>query len=253
MKVRSYGDTDRGVVRPTNEDALLLAADIGLFVVCDGVGGRVAGDVASSHSVQVIETAVRRGLGLGPLAPVDDSSEELCEQRHAQLLEILRKAFQQANDELHALGAEQPALHGLCTTASALLLDGAHALVAHVGDSRIYRLRGHTIQQLTLDHTLAAWAAEGGVSSASAARLSGLTEALGIREKVRIDLERIEVVTGDRFLLCTDGLHAHRDDDPALLDLLGGSAEEVIPRTIKLARARGCDDNVTAAVIICED
>lgn len=250
MKVRSHGGTDRGVVRPTNEDALLLAADIGLFVVCDGVGGRVAGDVASSSSVKVIETAIRAGLCQLAAA---DGSDEAYEERHTQLHELLRASFQRANDELHAISAEEPALHGLCTTASALLLDGAHALIAHVGDSRIYRLRDHRIHQLTHDHTFATWAVEGGISSASAARLSGLTEALGIRPKVRIDLSRVEVAPGDRFLLCTDGLHAHRGDDPALLDLLGGPAGEVIPRTIKLARARGCDDNVTAAVVICED
>jgi protein phosphatase len=250
MKVRCYGGTDRGVVRPTNEDALLLAADIGLFVVCDGVGGRVAGDVASSSSVRVIETAVRGGLRRLAAA---DRSDEACAERPTQLHELLRASFQRANDELHAIGAEKPALRGLCTTASALLLDGAHALIAHVGDSRIYRLREHRIHQLTHDHTFAAWAVEGGISSASAARLSGLTEALGIRAEVRIDLSRVEVAPGDRFLLCTDGLHAHRGDDPALLDLLGGPAGEVIPRTIKLARARGCDDNVTAAVVICGD
>ena len=251
MKVRSHGGTDRGVVRPTNEDAFLLAEDIGLFVVCDGVGGRVGGAVASSRSVQAIDTAVRSGLGLLSL---DDSSGEPDEERLMLLRGLLREGFQRANDELYTLGAEQPALRGLCTTASALLVDGAHALIAHVGDSRIYRLRGNRIQQLTQDHTFGAWAAKGGgVSSASAARLSGLTEALGLRATVRIDLERIELATGDRFLLCTDGLHAHRGDDPALLDLLGGPAEQVIPRTIELARARGCDDNVTAAVVICED
>ncbi len=248
MKVRSYSGTDRGIVRATNEDALLLADDLGLFAVCDGVGGRVGGDVASSRAAAVIESAVRGGVDR--LRASRRSSEPLT-AHHARLHALLQASFQRASEDLIALGAEQPHLQGLCTTASALLVDGEHALLAHTGDSRIYRLRGHTLEQLTHDHTLAAWAEEGGVPSASASRLSGLTDAIGVGLQVRVDLERVDLRAGDRFFLCTDGVHAHRGDDPALLDLVGGPPETVIPRAIELARSRDSDDNVTAALLVC--
>jgi len=241
MKLRSHAGTDIGGLRSHNEDAHLCASQLGLFVVCDGVGGRAAGELASATAIEVIEAWVR--------AHISGSAERSLADRRAHREGVLVAAFQEASAKLYRLGVDEPALHGLSTTASALLIDEDSVLVVHVGDSRIYRARGREVEQLTKDHSLTEWAQKGGLSPASAARLSGIVEAIGIRERVKVEVLTCDVAEGDRFLLCTDGLYVHFDDPMALAELLGGPLAAIVPRSLALAKDREGRDNVTVLVV----
>lgn len=242
MKLHVDSDTAAGLARACNEDALLVAPALGLFVVCDGVGGGSLGDRASATCVAVVGESIARarpGLQEGPA----DARDE----RH---LAALVAAFEAANAAVHALGDDVPPERRPSTTASALLVDDRRAYVAHVGDSRIYRIRGAEVLRLTVDHTMAEWARRGGLPPASADRFVGLTAAIGRRPTVTIDTACVDLEIGDRLLLCTDGLHAHLDGDAAIVDLVGGAVEGAAQRALALARARGGDD-VTAVVLAC--
>ncbi|MCB9570059.1 MAG: serine/threonine-protein phosphatase [Myxococcales bacterium] len=244
MLLRYDAGTDPGAAGRENEDALLVAPDIGLFAVFDGVGGRLAGEIASSTAVEVIGASLRAGLGA--------IAQARLEERRERVATLLRDAFARANATIRRLGRDDAGLRGLCTTATALLVDDARAFVAHVGDSRIYRIRGGHAQQLSADHNLAAWARQGGHASESASRLSGLTAALGLRDALATDVFEVEVDVGDRLILCTDGLYAALAGDAALARLAAAPLEEVVPRAIAEAHARGGEDNVTVVVVARE-
>jgi serine/threonine protein phosphatase PrpC len=243
--LRAFGETDAGS-REVNEDALLLAPALGLFAVCDGVAGRLGGARASAEAIAIIEASVRASLReLGP------ASADAGDRRRA-LGELLGAALVEANAALLRRGSAEPEVRGLATTASALLIVGEDAVLAHIGDSRIYRIRGDEVAQLTRDHSFAAWAERGGVAPDKAARLRGVTEVLGLREAPQIDVEPVDVAPGDRLLLCTDGLYAHLGDDAEIAAIVRGPIDQVVGRALDRARAAVSVDNITAVVVAVE-
>lgn len=245
MHLRSDGGTDRGLVRLRNEDALLVAADLGLFAVCDGVGGRIAGERASAAAVAAIEAAVRADLPALLSRPAAS--------RRADLEALLLAAIERANQAIRGIAAAEPALEGLSTTVAALLVVDETAIVAHVGDSRVYRRRGGEVRQLTVDHTIGALRRGGREAPVGEPRRSGnIFRALGMRDEVKVDVTGVDVEVGDRFLLCTDGLHTYLADDAAIAALIDDAIEAVVPRAIAHARASGGADNITAVIVACE-
>ena len=228
--------TDVGQVREGNEDSYLV--DEPLFVVADGMGGHLAGDVASSTAVDVISSHS------GSASPDDPQT----------LAELIRSA----NAAIWEKARVDPALRGMGTTCTLVLLDGATAHIAHVGDSRAYLLRDRSLQQLTEDHTLVArMVKEGRLRPEEAEhhpQRSIITRALGVDADVEVDLNKLELVTGDRLMLCSDGLSSMIDsvaiettlkeqpDPQAAADALVG-----------LANAAGGEDNITVVVIDVSD
>lgn len=232
MKVAIGAQTDVGLVREGNEDSYF--ADAPVFAVADGMGGHLAGDVASATAVDVIK---RHAAG-------SDMEEP----------EKLAAMLREANREIWDKAASDPALRGMGTTCTLVLLDGSKAQFAHVGDSRAYLFHDGELRQVTEDHTLVGrMVREGKLRPEEAERhpqRSIITRALGVDEDVEVDVFSLDVADGDRLLLCSDGLTSMigaaaisevlaREEDPqAAADAL-----------VQLANDAGGEDNITVIVI----
>jgi protein phosphatase len=247
LRRAGYGQTDLGRKRATNEDAYFADDELGLFVVADGMGGHAAGEVASREAVDTLYGMVKRGVrGLSGL--IDPLSE--AESRAA--CRLMEAAVQAATYFVYSIAEIDRDKSGMGTTISALLVLGDYGVTAQVGDSRIYRVEGDTVEQLTEDHTLIAWQLKQGLITPQEAARSPhrnvITRAVGNREYVQVDTRCIPLASGLRFLLCSDGLHGYlRDDDIPGTVAMGGSV--AVERFIELANQRGGKDNITAVLV----
>jgi serine/threonine protein phosphatase PrpC len=245
--IRHSAKTHPGRRRENNEDSMLAAADHGLFVVADGVGGRAAGEVASALTIEVFEAeAPSLAAAVAAYARTRDY-----ERRNA-VLELLEEVCQKASQRVYEEG-ERTHRRGMTTTVVVALVGGGAAFLAHVGDSRIYLVRDGLIRQLTEDHSMINEMVRSGGLSADEARRSPyrsvITRALGLHPTIKVDLMSVEILPGDRLVLCSDGL-----SDPVDLEdierLVGEN--EVEPATealIEAALDAGGPDNVTAIVV----
>jgi protein phosphatase len=250
MKLRAAGLTDVGRKRPHNEDAFLCDADLGLFVVADGLGGHAAGEVASGEAVDVIHAWVRRECEvLAALAARPD------EATIGDARSMLERAIKAATYHVYALAEYDARKAGMGTTVSALAIAGRTAVFAQVGDSRIYQLRDGRATQLTDDHTLVAMHIRQGLltpeEASRAAFRNMITRAVGSHEYVEVDTGALEVLPGDTYLLCTDGLHGYvsLDELPALL---AQPPEHATRNLVDIANDRGGKDNITAIALQLE-
>jgi protein phosphatase len=248
---RVRGASDVGRKRETNEDAFLVDEDLSLFVVADGMGGHQGGDTASRLAVDTLQRAMRRARAERP---------ELFEQQMpieaSPLPAILREAMEEACLSIFRMAQGAPSLHGMGTTVTALLLHGRYAFVAHVGDSRLYLIRGGRLQQLSDDHSLVNEQVKAGVITPDEARKSHfknvITRSVGFEADVIVDLLGIEAAQGDLFVICCDGL-TNLVDDREIVALAAAEAVEDLPiRLIGLANDRGGDDNVTVIALKLE-
>ena len=244
---KSIGLTDLGKKRTSNEDAFFLDDTLGLYVVADGMGGHAAGEVASQETVETVYGMVKRQYGgLRALRePIDpDDARAACR--------VMESAVQAATYMVFSMAQMDREKTGMGTTISALLVLGDFAVTAQVGDSRIYRINDTETEQLTEDHTLIAWQLKQGIITPQEARKSPhrnvITRAVGNREYVQVDTGLILMKAGDRFLLCSDGLHGYlHHADIAPIAALGGAA--AAKRFIDLANERGGKDNITAVIV----
>lgn len=201
------------MLREHNEDSHLVDPDLGLFVVADGMGGHQAGEVASRVCVE----SVQRYLAEHPRQEDGDSTD---------LESIVRAAIETAHHDIRKMAQDNPAQARMGTTVALMLLRDGQTILAHVGDSRIYRLREYFLQPLTRDHSLVQEQVAAGLVSASEARLSHnrnlITQALGVEEHIEPDIRRVDALAGDIFLLCSDGLNtmvSDRDMETILSEL----------------------------------
>ena len=249
MIVESASRTDVGRVRSRNEDTVTCAPDLNLYVVADGMGGHQGGDEASRHACAAIEEHIRTKAFL-----VQGFTAEPVPTRRRQILQLLTEAVRSANDRI-VLSAEQtPELQGMGSTVVVVLFAGDRAFVAHVGDSRAYLVRDGAAILLTEDHSLLfELLRQGRLNRAQAARFpmkNVVTRALGIRGPVDPDVMELQVLPGDRILLCSDGLHGYVEDD-RIPRLVGeGGLQAVADRLVAFANAGGGSDNISA--VICE-
>lgn len=246
MRITSCGITDVGVKRTNNEDNYLINDELGLYVVCDGMGGHAGGEFASAIAVNTVEE-VLASLETTPEieAAADDGPIEVMRER-------LRYAVRLAGKRIHEKAAVEPEYKGMGTTCLALLVDGGNAYVAHVGDSRGYLVRDGRIEQLTEDHSLVNERIRAGLLTPEQARNHKLkniiTRSLGYTEEVEIDIQVRAVRRNDRFLLCSDGL-SNLVDPAEMGEILRGSGpQEAARRLVHVACERGGDDNITAIV-----
>lgn len=209
-----YGQTDRGLVRPTNQDRLLVDNRHRLWAVADGMGGHAGGDVASQL---VVDT-------LADFAPtlVRNSSDDMAVEEE-RIIFCLRTMVQHAHAAVLAHADRHPPLRGMGTTlvvAHLLLVPTPRLLLLNVGDSRAYMIRASTIAQLTRDHTLIdEYVREGRLTPAQAVRHPDrhiLTRAMGLGPTIESDLFRSELFNGDLLLLCSDGLTKMLTDEAIL-------------------------------------
>jgi protein phosphatase len=240
MLLTAAASTDVGLRRRANEDRYALAPELGFYLVADGMGGHAAGQLASRLAAEGAVQALRTLEGAA-----------------ASLTEKLRYAVAAANREIFSATEKKPEYRGMGTTLVALLAGGERIALAHVGDSRAYLVRAGRIRQLTDDHSLVAELVRRREITATAARghphRHVLTRALGVRRSVEPDLAELTPAGGDLFVLCSDGLTGHVSD-AEIAAAAEGAADlgATCARLVELANARGGEDNITVAVVRCE-
>lgn len=238
-EISAAGDTHAGQVRRGNEDALLVGSSV--FAVADGMGGHVAGEVASETALAAIAR-----LDGKVFADADEA------------LEALRGAVRGANEHVLDRADEDPDLRGMGTTLTVAMIEHRRLHVAHVGDSRAYLLRDTELHRLTQDHTLVQDLVEDGQitpqEAAQHPQRSVITRAIGVAEDLEIDASTVSLQRGDRILLCSDGLTNVVAEREIAVELdRAEDLETAIDRLIEWANERGGPDNITAVALAFDD
>ena len=241
--------SDAGRVRVNNEDSFCLAPEINLFILSDGMGGQASGEVASRLATETIVAYCRE-------AQVTPSSA-LTGTHMAGLSDIsnrLASAIRLANRVVHQAADQTPEQHGMGATVVAIWLVDQRMSLAHVGDSRAYRLRGEALEQLTEDHSFVAEQVRRGSMTEQEAAGSNLQNvllrALGVDPDVQVEVNEHMLLEGDTILLCSDGL-TRELSDAQIAAILGDAedAQEAADRLVDLANQAGGEDNITAVVV----
>ena len=245
--ISSASATDVGLVRDANEDSLLLANNIGLYGVADGMGGHAGGKQASSMAMTVIEEVLRSGDLPKTLANAES-------MKTAPTPMMLQDAIMAASRRIFDAGQAEPKLRGMGTTVTIIAINGTRAFIGHVGDSRCYLLRDDSLRLLTTDHSLVNDQVRAGLMTPAQAQVSDLrniiTRSVGCARQVEVDTVGVDVATGDRFLLCSDGLTNTVDDDAIAASLRSPSLDDAAGALIESALESGGLDNVT---VVCLD
>jgi serine/threonine protein phosphatase PrpC len=225
---------------------MLFDDELGLYIVCDGVGGNAKGEVASAESVELVHSWVKRWRKTLASHVADPSP-----QNSGMVRRLLESAVQSACYMVFGMGQLDPRQKGMSSTLSSLLISAHTAYIAQVGDSRVYLTRDGKTAQLTEDHTLVNFRLKLGLITAEEAANSPgknvITRAVGHQDYVEVDTIELEIQSGDRFMLCSDGLHGYLLDNE-VDGLLVGDREAVANRLIELANERGGRDNITVVV-----
>ena len=250
MRYSAVVKTDMGRKRRGNEDCYCLDPELGLFVVADGMGGHAAGEVASRLAVDTIQERVAMYLSGAKAATVGEPVPT-CSREANFLLSSIRSANRVIYDA--AQGRREHA--GMGTTVVSVLAVDDHVVLAHVGDSRIYRIRDAGIVQLSRDHSLVQQQVDRGIMARGEAQESLyrhlITRALGIQESVEVDLQEQPVLPGDLLLLCSDGLSDLLEDEEmrVIIQEHGDDLEKACQALVDRANYKGGDDNITALLI----
>ena len=243
--------SDPGLRRTSNEDSYCSRPDIGLYIVADGMGGHVAGEVASRVAVEAIQAFIQETAS----ADKNRTWPFPFEPALSFGANRLKAAFRLANRRIASAIADSHDLRGMATTASALLAGPDGVCVAHVGDSRVYVLHDSTLEQLTHDHSWVEEQVRAGTMTPTAARQhpwrNVVTRALSGGEDPEVDVREIRPAGGERYLLCSDGLFSVVPDEriAAILSDRANSLTDVCARLIAAANGAGGPDNVTALVL----
>ena len=241
------GDSDTGCVREHNEDCIGMHPDLGFAVLADGMGGHRSGEVASRIAVQSIDGELMRALTETPLASgVDDDGTEA--------VYLALNTVAQANTQVYQSAQTNPEHTGMGTTLVLALFAASSVTIAHVGDSRAYRLRDSHLERLTHDHSMVEEAVRKGMFTLEEARRNFgkniITRALGIEPDVDIDVQQFKLRAGDIYLLCSDGL-TDRVNDADLQTVLWefrSNLDEAVRHLIALANTRGGHDNISVVL-----
>jgi len=255
IRAVASGLTDIGLLREENQDHLgdfepeNASRALGrLLIVADGVGGHRGGRVASGMAVEAIADAYYRIENDDTLP---SGSSPAIEQRIA-------RSFREANDRIFAKAQQDPAVHGMASTCTALVLYAGKAFVGHLGDSRAYLVRDGRIQQLTTDHSLVQERVDAGLLSPEEARTHAdrniITRSLGFEPEIDPEIVSPPIVmqAGDRFILSTDGLHGVISDELIAETVSRCDPEEACRRLVDAANASGGPDNITVQVVSVE-
>lgn len=248
VNIAAHGETDVGSVRKHNEDSFLVDAELGLYLVCDGMGGHAAGDVASKMAAETVQHELRQrrdllqAVAAGKAAPDEAAA-------------CFRYAIQAASAAIHQLGKDDKSRRGMGTTCVGLLVLGGKGIMGHVGDSRLYLSRAGAVYQLSEDHTFVQEAIRRGMLTPEQAENSPhhnlVTRAVGPSPSVLVDTLVFDILPGDTMLLCSDGLHGYVKDHGELSDAMRRPDElNAICKTfVDTANERGGGDNITALLV----
>ncbi len=239
--MRIYSNTDKGLKRNSNQDAYLageLSSVAAFAVVCDGMGGANAGNVASETAAKLISEYIIRSYRIGM-----DSFE---------LEKMLENAIKSANIEVFDMARRSAELEGMGTTAVVALVQEDIAVIAHVGDSRAYSVT-EEFTQLTRDHSVVQSLVESGKITPEAAKVhprkNVITRALGAEENVVVDCSTIPFEEGTKLLLCTDGLSGYVDSSDIFRIIKESDEALVVDQLIRLANENSGADNITAVLM----
>ena len=254
MKLRFATASDPGLVRQNNEDAFVADPNLGIFAVADGMGGHASGEVASRMAADLLREFIAQANKEYKAAPSEESTAVLSTPAN-----LLVKAIRLANQKIYQTSQKQNDYRGMGTTLVAIYFPPSSIpVIANVGDSRLYLLRGRTIEQVTEDHSLV-WEQyrQGQIlkeALAQSPHKNIVTRALGIRPTVDVDVRELETEPGDFFLLCSDGLSDLVPDEElfAVVKKASGNLQKACDHLIRLANQRGGKDNITLLLIRIE-
>jgi serine/threonine protein phosphatase PrpC len=250
MEVRYWAGTDVGRKRTANEDNYLIDKNLRLFVVADGMGGHAAGGVASAVAVHAVRDVIESSRDV---IDAFDNDDPAC---HIEVCTLLEHSVHVACDQVFEKAKREPEKRGMGTTLVALLVVEDRGFIAYVGDSRIYLLRAGVVYQLTEDHSLMNELVRRGKIRADefdespyANFKNAMTRAVGVHDAVEVDTLDFDIIPGDCFLLCSDGLYEYVDDTDIANIIALPEIAEIPGHLIELANTRGGKDNITALVI----
>ena len=233
-----------GKHRPHNEDSVLTDEALALVVMADGMGGYKAGEVASAIAVTTIHLSIQTER-MGNMGKRATGHEP----------DLIRRAINQANSNIYTMARSNPDCYGMGTTVICSLLSGQKLFIGNVGDSRLYRYRDNDLKQITRDHTLIQEMIDRGmytVEEANAKMPKNLvTRALGLESNVEVDIVEETILSGDIYLLCTDGLNDMVNDEEIHLTLSKYSANlaQAADKLVQLANHYGGKDNISVALV----
>lgn len=240
--------SDTGRVRKNNEDAVGEDRDLGLLILADGMGGYNAGEIASSLAVSTVHDTVRREWKKLKHGEIDASSG------HSHEALLLKSAVELAHKTIHQVSQTQPQCAGMGTTVVTCLFHHDRLSIAYVGDSRLYRLRNGSLEQVTRDHSLIEeLIARGHYNREEAKKMvrkNIVTRALGVEADVKVDVIEDPLEVGDLILICSDGLCDMVDDGTIRLTLskFADNLPDAAKALVDLANERGGKDNVSVAL-----
>jgi serine/threonine protein phosphatase PrpC len=254
LNIRSCGITDVGFKRDGNEDAFSVEDSLGLYIVADGMGGHLAGEVASRVAVEMINGAFRKWIE-------EAVEEEIFGEPDASLSRegnYLLGAIRLANRVVYEMALEQKQYQGMGTTVAALFVTPTMIISANVGDSRIYLMRDGDMERLSRDHSIVGEQVEMGIMTEEEAENSSmkhvLTRNLGSSEEVEPDIFEIEPSDNDCFVLCSDGVTDLLNDEEILnLTMEASAPEDLCKKIIDTVLKRGAHDNTTIISLFLTD
>ena len=258
IQARRQVRTNRGdglvrFVRDHNEDAIGAQPEIGLWVLADGMGGYNAGEVASGIAVKTILDLVTKACKTEKRGDIESGTG------YMRQTIVLRDAILRANKVINQTAQSQPQCEGMGTTLVASLFYDNRVSIAHVGDSRMYRLRSNRFEQITMDHSLLQELVDRGFYSQEEAQRSTnrnyVTRALGVEANVDVEVQEIDVQKGDYFLMCSDGLPDMVEDEDIHLTIstFSNDVRTVGEQLIKLTNDNGGRDNVSVVLVRVAD
>ncbi|MFH1487287.1 MAG: Stp1/IreP family PP2C-type Ser/Thr phosphatase [Pseudomonadota bacterium] len=255
MQVLASGITDVGLKREGNEDSFSLDKDLNLYVVADGMGGHLAGEVASQIAVEMLMKSFRKWAENGTRA---DDLFGMPDDTLSLKGNYIQSSIKLANRVVYEMALEYEQYHGMGTTVVTLLVTPNLLIAANVGDSRLYMVRDGKIERLSKDHTIVSEQVEMGIMTEEEAQTSPLkhilTRNLGSAENVEPDIFEIEPCNNDRFILCSDGLTDLVSDEEVLaMTLEESGAETLCRRFVEKALKRGGHDNTTVITVFLTD
>jgi serine/threonine protein phosphatase PrpC len=245
--------TDVGVVRDHNEDSAHMEPSEGFFIVADGMGGHAAGEVASAMAVDTVKQTLS-----GNKPEIEAFKKAPSDAGRRSIVQLLQNAVLQAHQAVFQRGQTEQDKQGMGTTLDVVLVAGAEAFVAHVGDSRTYLVRDGKSSQITTDHTVAEVLVIEGKLTIEEAQVSPLrtilVNAIGVSADVGVEMAHVTLKKGDRLLLCSDGLHDYFPVEEEIAQRMSAEKPgEALKEMVELAKTRGGHDNITGVAVHVTD
>ncbi|MBR0277806.1 MAG: Stp1/IreP family PP2C-type Ser/Thr phosphatase [Clostridia bacterium] len=223
-----YGDSNKGLIRPTNQDAYYIDENNGWVVVADGMGGHKGGEIASSITVNKIKESMKKNNDL-------------------------KKAIEFANDEVYKMSNQNPEFAGMGTTVVLCAVEKDEVKIAHVGDSRAYKITDDEIMKITKDHSIVQQLIDSGTITEEQAKYHPqknlITRAVGTDRDVLIDFNTVKIKKDEYILICSDGLSSYTDEQVIKQIVNKNEPDKAVKKLIDTANENGGKDNITVVLI----